>query len=142
MKITDYVIIALVVGMCFTSFGLIIGDLKEQYPDVSINDSGWEGKYNFTDEINDSAYVLQVQLQKIGDATNFWTTISAGALALPKVVISVADILLLSMQKGTIMFSGMLNSLSVPMFVQIVGVIIILITVIFAGVSFYHRAKA
>jgi len=128
--------------MCFTSFGLIIGDLGEQYPDVSINDSGWEGKYNFTDEINDSAYTLQVQLENIGDAEGFWQTFAEGALALPKVVISVGDILILSMQKGTTIFSGMLDSLSVPMFVQVVGIIIILITVIFAGVSFYHRAKA
>ena len=142
MKISDYIIIVLVIGMCFTAFGMIISDFETSYPDVEINRTSWEGKYNFADDINESAEGLKIDLEKIGDAEGFWTTISVGALAIPNVIISTISILLKSMGYGFVIFQGILDSLGVPQFVTTIGTIIIIILVLFAGISFYHRGKA
>ena len=143
MKISDYIIIVLLIGMSFTAFAMIITDFENQYPDVEINKTAWEGKYNFTERINTSASELKADIEKIGDdtATGGWQVFSA-IVAIPKAVLNVVGILFLSVGFGLNIFSGILDSVGVPPFVTVVGTVIIIIVVLFAAISFYHRAKA
>ena len=143
MKISENIIIVLLIGMSFTAFGMIITDFETQYPDVSINKTSWEGKYNYTERINNSATSLKEDIEKIGDdtATGGWQVFSA-IVAIPKAVFYVVSILFLSIGFGLNIFSGILNSLGVPLFIQVIGTLIIIILIIFAAISFQHRAKA
>ena len=143
MKISEYIIIVLIVGLCFTAFAMIITDFETQYPDVSINKTSWEGEYNYSDAINDSATDLKAEIDKIGDdtATGGWQVFSA-IVAIPKAVLNVAVIFFLSIGFGLSIFSSILNTIGVPPFVTAVGTVIIIIVVLFAAISFYHRSKA
>jgi len=142
MKISDYIIIVLIIGLCFTAFGSIINDFEISYPDVEINKTSWEGKYNFTDEIDNRSLSLKADLEDIINAGSGWKVFAEGALALPNAIVNVVSILFFSMGKGVLIFSGILSSFGVPSFVQGVGVVIMTILVIFEGISFYHRGKA
>ena len=143
MKISEYVIIVLLIGMSFTAFGSILLDLETQYPDVEINKTSWEGEYNYSDAINDSASELKADIEKIGDdtATGGWQVFSA-IVAIPKAVLNTVKILFFSIAFGMDIFSGILDTIGVPPFVTAVGTVIIIIVVLFAAISFYHRAKA
>ena len=141
MKISDYIIIVLLIGMSFTAFAMIITDFETQYPDVEINKTSWEGEYNYSDAINVSASSLKSDIDKIGDETGGWQVFSA-IVAIPKAVLNVVSILFLSIGFGLNIFSGILNSIGVPPFVSAVGTVIIIIVVLFAAISFYHRSKA
>ena len=141
MKISEYIIIVLIIGMSFTAFTMIINDLETQYPDVSINKTSWEGEYNYSDAINVSASSLKSDIDKIGDETGGWQVFSA-IVAIPKAVLNVVSILFLSIVFGLSIFSGILDTIGVPPFVTMVGTVIIIIVVLFAAISFYHRSKA
>lgn len=142
MKISEYIIIVLIIGMSFTAFGMILTDLETSYPDIEINKTVWEGKYNFTERINDSAFELKEKLDDIANPTG-WTDFALTTItAMPTVVANVALILLFSMGRGSDIFSGILSSLGVPPIIIGVGTVIIIILVLFAAISFYHRSKA
>jgi len=141
MKISEYIIIVLIIGMSFTAFGLIINDFETQYPDVNINKTSWEGKYNFTEQINEKALELKNDTESIIYEEGGWQVFSA-IVAIPKAVLNTVSILFLSMVFGLEIFSGILNSLGVPLFIQVIGTVIIIILIVFAAISFQHRAKA
>ena len=53
MKSSGYILIILMVGLCFAIVGSVVNDFETQYPDIEVNTS-WESDYDYTSEINDS----------------------------------------------------------------------------------------
>ena len=142
MKISGYVLILLMVGFCFALVGSVVNDLETQYPEVDIN-SSWEDQYNFADEINESASSLKEQFDIIGDEDVGWfSKIAAGIYAIPKAVIFIPSILFQIVSYGVEVTTSLGSQIGIPEFVLYMGGIAIIVIVIFAVTSFWHRSKA
>jgi len=142
MKISSYILIVLMVGLVFAIVGSIVSDFGTQYPDIIINKS-WEDQYNYADEINESVISLKEKFDIIGDEDVGWfSKLAAGITAIPIAIITVPVVLFKTVSYGITIITSLGTEIGVPAFVTYFAIIAILIIIVFALVSFWHRARA
>ena len=130
------------VGLIFAVVASILSDFETQYPDVMINKS-WEEKYDYVDEINESVISLKEKFDIIGDEDIGWfSKLAAGITAVPIAIVTVPVVLFKTVSYGIIIITSLGEEIGIPSFVIYFAVVAILIIIVFALVSFWHRARA
>jgi len=142
MKLSGYVLIVLMIGLCFAIVGSVIGEFKTSYPDVDVNTS-WSNKYNYADEISDSMSGLQEKFATISDPDAGWfAKVGAGIIAIPNVVIAIPTVLVKTISYITTIVSDVGAELKIPGFVIALGVTAMIVIIMFGLISFWHRSQA
>ncbi len=142
MKMSGYILLVLIVGLVFAVVASILSDFETQYPDVIINKS-WEEQYDYADEINESIISLKDKFDIIGDEDIGWfSKLAAGITAVPIAIVTVPVVLFKTISYGITIITSLGTEIGVPAFVTYFAVIAILIIIVFALVSFWHRGRA
>ena len=142
MRLSSYILVILAIGLVFATVGSVISDLKVQYPEVN-PDTSWENQYDYSEEINKSLEGLQIRFEIIGDEDKGWfSQIAAGITAVPLAIIFIPVIIFKTIVYAVKIFGSVATDIGIPQFVQFFGVVAILIVIIFALVSFWHRWRA
>ncbi len=142
MKISSYILIILMVGLIFSVVASIISDFETQYPEITINKS-WEEKYSYIDEINESVISLKEKFDIIGDEDIGWfSKLTAGITAIPIAIVTVPVVLFKTVSYGIIIITSLGEEIGIPAFVIYFAIVAIIIIIVFALVSFWHRARA
>lgn len=142
MKLSGYILIILMTGLCFAIVGSIVNDFAVYYPDVQINTS-WETKYNYANSINQSVSGVKERFDIIEDEDTGWfTKLTAGIEAVPLAIITVPRVMFETIATGFTIVSDLGKEIGIPPFVITITIIAIIIIVLFALVSFWHRSKA
>jgi hypothetical protein len=141
MKIVTIVLMVLFVSFIFTAVLLVMNDFQTQYPSVNINSSSWSGKYDYSKEINTSAGVIEEKAKAIGEIENGWLQILVGVTAIPLVALESVNIILLSMNKGIVIVSGVGGDLGIPPTIIAFGVIALIVVILFSIVKFWRKEE-
>ena len=142
MKLSGYILIILMTGLIFAVVGSVVNDFATYYPDVQINTS-WEDEYNFADTLNDSVSGIKEKFDTIEDEDAGWfSKIAAGITAVPLAIITVPRVIFETIGTGIAIISDLGAVIGIPQFVITISIIAIIIIVLFALVSFWHRSKA
>jgi len=142
MKLSEYIMIILVVGLCFGIVGSIVNDLETQYPDVDIN-SSWEDKYNYQSSVEDDTTLLQSMLEYMSNENTGWMLKAlVGVAAIPVAVYTAILTMITAMGYGIVIFSGVATDIGVPGFVISIGITALTVLIIWGLISWYRRSKA
>ena len=142
MRLSSYILVVLAIGLVFATVANIIHDLQIQYPEVEV-DTSWENEYDYTEELNESASGIKSRFDKIGDEDVGWfSQLTAGITAIPLAIIFIPVVIFKTMKFAVIIFSSVATDIGIPAFVQVFGVVAIIIVITFALLSFWHRWKA
>lgn len=140
MRISGYVMLVLMIGLIFTSVSLIVDDLSNHY-DTDANFS--EDGFIYGTETSSSMKGLQTSLETLGDEDQGWfSKLGAGITAIPYAVIaSVGEIF-----KSQGYLSSMITKTGSQLNLSpnVIGILItmLVISVIFAIITFLHRQRA
>jgi len=142
MKLSSYILIVLMIGLCFAIVGNVIGEFETSYPNIDVNTS-WSDDYNYADEISDSMRGLQSKFATISDPDAGWfSKVGAGIIAIPNVVIAIPTILVKTIGYITTIITDVGTELKIPGFVIALGITSMIVIIIFGLISFWHRSKA
>jgi len=142
MKLSGYILITVIIGLAFASVGMFVNDLSSSYPDVEI-DTSWETEYNYAQNINQSVSPLKEKFDTIenGDA-GWFSKVSAGITAVPFATITVPKIIFETMSFSGTIISQLGVAIGVPTWILTIATMCLIIIILFALVSFWHRSRA
>ena len=141
MKLSGYITIILMVGLCFAMVGSVVTDFETEYPEIDVN-SSWETKYNYADEINQSLSGLKEQFDIISDEDEGWfAKLTAGISAIPKAIIFVPSVLFGTIAYGLIILVDVGTEIGIPPFVSGFAIVAVILFIIFKLVAFWHRSN-
>ena len=138
MKLSGWITIILMVGLVFASIGSIVNDFETEYPEIDVNTS-WATDFNYVDEINESVAPLQEKLALITSEDEGWfTKISAGITAIPRVLVFVPSVIFTTMGYGLTIFTQVSSDMGVPSFVVLFATTAIIVIIIFKLISWFQ----
>lgn len=141
MKLSGYVTVILVVGLCFAIIGNVVNDFETEYSDVDVNTS-WETKYDYSSEINESLSGLKENFDIIADEDEGWfSKLTAGITAIPKIIIVVPAAMFTTISYGIIILVDVGATIGIPSFVMVFATITLFLLTIFKLVAFWHRSR-
>lgn len=137
MKVSSVITITLLVGLVFTIFVSIVGDMQGQYPN-NIENSSWAGYYdsNYTDAINESASNIKNRLEEIGDEDNWFIDVAQGAVAIPFVLFDVFVMIIASLT-NLLKITVRAGTDYVPAEVMIFGIVALLVAVVISLINWW-----
>lgn len=142
MKISLMITFIIIVGIVFLGFTTMSNDLNTQYTNgTEINTSLWSGKYNYTNQVNNSISPLVEDFNNIADENSGWfTRLGSGIVAIPHAVVGVASLALTSLGSLGGIVSNAGNAIGIPPAV-IYGFIVILTIMVLTGLlSFFQKS--
>jgi len=142
MKISGFILVVLMVGLGFGLVGSIVNDFETQYPNVSVGENF--SKYDYSEEINTETSLLQSAIEYMQDENAGWILKAlVGVLAVPVAIFTAIGTVLTSMKYGLIIFTDVASTIfKVPSFIISTVTVMIIVIVLFAILSWWHRSKA
>ena len=143
MDLKGLVLCVLLVGFVFVTVGFIVDDLKTEYPEVNVNTSSWEGRWDYMEDINTSVVVVQEKIMKMGDPEVGWfTRLAEGAISIPWAIITMmTQTLFLAIANGAVIVSEVGLTVGVPTVILAFGTVALIIVVVFKLIEFWRRYK-
>jgi hypothetical protein len=140
MKLSQFLIFVVAVAGMFFIFGLMSQEASVNYPDSNINDSEWLGKYDYSEQINESISPLQTAISNIGDDSKGWfSQVTSGIIAIPTAVIALPKLFFQTVANGGRIVAGTFTTLKTPTQLVAIVLIMIFIWVIFKLVEIYNK---
>jgi hypothetical protein len=140
MKLSQFLIFVVAVAGMFFIFGLMSQEASVNYPDSNINDSEWLGKYDYSEQINESISPLQTAISDIGDDSKGWfSQVTSGIIAIPTAVIALPKLFFQTVANGGRIVAGTFTTLKIPTQLVAIVLIMIFIWVIFKLVEIYNK---
>ena len=130
MKIITLIIfIVLIGGIVFYTFTSASQELNQQYNNsYPINTTLWEGKYNYTDQVNSSISPLITDFNNIQDEEKGWfTRITSGIIAVPHAVIAFASLAIVSVttMSNIITTGGTHLKIGLPIIIALITMLVV-----------------
>lgn len=139
MKFSTFISILLVVGVIFFIFDMMLMEGNNKFSS-GINDSDWQGKYDFAGQINSTINPLVEKFQVIQDPDQgFFSKIAAGLSAIPYAVIVFPQVIFGTLTMGGTITTGMLAALAIPAYIITVAIIGLLVWAMLKLVEIYQR---
>jgi hypothetical protein len=139
MRFSTLITMLLVTGVILFVAGMMIEEADMVY-NTDINTSKWEGKYDYATQVNSSINPLIDSFEKIQDEDIGWfTKLTAGISAVPKAVVLIPSLIFQSLRMGGNLITGVLTSLSIPLYIITVAIIMLLVWGVFKLVEFFQR---
>lgn len=140
MKLSTLIMILLAVTGYFVVFGLMSDEARNYYPDAQINDSAWNGQYNYTQNVSASIEPLEDAIKNLGDENTGWfSKIISGIAAIPYAVIAIPSLIFSALSTGTIMLGSFVYTLNVNPYILILASLMILVWIIIKLIEIYQR---
>jgi hypothetical protein len=140
MKLSQFLIFVVAVAGMFFIFGLMSQEASVNYPDSNINDSEWLGKYDYSEQINESISPLQTAISDIGDDSKGWfSQVTSGIIAIPTAVIALPTLFFQTVANGGRIVAGTFTTLKIPSQLVTIVLIMIFIWIIFKLVEIYNK---
>lgn len=140
MKLSTFIMMFLIIAGFMFVFGLMSSEAKTYYPNATINDSAWVGKYDFSEEINSSTAPLIESLEDIqNEETGWFSSVLSGIVAVPKAVIGLAKLFLGSFSHGSSIITGTLFTLGISATLVAIIIIMIIVWGIMKLIAIYQR---
>lgn len=139
MKISTFVIMLTFVGVIMFAMFQMVNEAEDNY-NIDINESDWEERYDFAEDINEEIQPIKDSIDTIQNQEAGWlervgsgfTGIIAAVTFLPSIL---WDILTLSTGLAT----GLGLALAIPAYIITVAIIMLSIWAIFKLIEFYQR---
>jgi len=143
MKLSGYILIILMIGLCFAIVGSIVSDFETQYPEVDVN-SSWQDEYNYQETIGQNNTLLQRAVTKMSDEDTGWILKALiGVAAIPIAMITAIGILFSSMGRGINLLTDVSNEIGVPSFVIPFAITALTIIIVWGIISWWRsKGKA
>jgi len=125
MRITDVVMVVMVIGLVFTIFALTIQDVKELYPEQNMT-GNISAEYEFSESINSSVAPLKEKMANIESSDKGWKIFVAVA-AIPTFITSFFSIIFNVFAFVTTLIVGFAKELKIPLAVS--GIVIAMVSV-------------
>lgn len=139
MKISTFISILLIVGVVIFIFGMMVQEGEEKY-DTDINKSAWQGKYDYTEQINKSITPIMTSFENIQDEDVGWfTKLTAGISAIPKAIMLVPSLLFSSFSLGTNLMTGIFTSIKLPAYLISVAIVMLVVWGLFKLIEVFNR---
>jgi len=140
MKLSQFLIFVVAVAGMFFIFGLMSQEASVDYPDSNINDSEWLGKYDYSEQINESITPLQTAVSNIGDDNKGWfSQVTSGIIAIPTAIIALPTLFFQTVANGGRIVAGTFTTLKIPSQLVTIVLIMIFIWIIFKLVEIYNK---
>lgn len=141
MKISTFFFALLMVAAIFFIYAEIVRESNEQFPlDSKLNSSEWEDKYDYVEDINQTAYPLEKKLKVIQDDEAGWfSKLTAGITAVPYVLMLVPQATLGATVFGGKMITDIFTVWNLPKILIVIALLALLIWAIFKLVSFWNK---
>jgi hypothetical protein len=122
-------------------YGSVISDFEQANPDVKVNKSSWEGKFDYTERIAGNNSLIAKEIKTMSDPDTGWFTKTiAGLMMIPTFIVSAAIFAVLSIASLHSITSVMLGEiLKIPSGIISIILIGIEIGVIFGIISVMQR---
>lgn len=142
MKISDFISMMVMVSAIFFIFASMIQESNDQYPDVNINSSEWEERYDYIEDINGTVSPIEEKLKVIQDENQgFFTKLAAGITAIPYAVIVVPQAAFGALAIASNMIVDFFAVFNLPSYIVTAALLILLIWGIFKLVEFFQRSS-
>jgi len=142
MKLSEYIIIILVIALCFGVVGSVVNDLETEYPDTDINTS-WQNEYNYGGAVTNDTTLLQSMIQAMSDEETGWFLKALiGVAAIPVAVYTAIITMFYTMGYGVIILSSIATEIGLPQFVISLGITGLTVLIVWGLLSWYRRSKA
>ena len=139
MKISTLISVMVMVSAIFFIFSSMVQESNEQYPEVNINSSDWEDRYDYVEDINSSVYPIEEKLKVIQDENaGFFTKIGAGITALPYAIIVVPHATFNSISIASKMIIDFFMVFGLPSYIITIALLLLLVWAIFKLVEFFQ----
>lgn len=144
MKATSILFLVVFIAAFVGVMASFANDLNAQYPEEhQINTSKYEGKYDYSENINDSVGKLKSNFDTITDTDKSWfTRIGAGIVAIPYAVILFPLTIFDGFASFGNILTGMTQALGVPPFLISAGLLILVIFAVIKLLEFFQRSPA
>lgn len=141
MKISVFISIMVMVGAIFFIFSSMVQEANDQYPEVNINSSEWEERYDYVDEINGTISPIEEKLKVIQDENQgFFTKIAAGITAIPYAVIVVPQATFGALSIAANIIVDFFAVFNLPKYIVIIALLLLILWGIFKLVEFFQRS--
>jgi len=112
MGVKSYVVGILLVILVITTFGLLIQDLDDQNPTITVDQSNLSINNSWSQQIESSSQSIQSDFETIGDNKGLWFL--DAAIAIPKVIVSVIILIFTSIGFGITFIAQALSVIGIP----------------------------
>ena len=139
MKISTFTTILLVIGILLFVTMQMINESETNY-DIEVNKTGWEGQYDFAQDINGTIAPIQKSIEDISNEEIGWlekvgsgfTGIIAAVTLIPKMLFSLIKL-------GNNLIVGLGTVFGIPASMTQVFLIMLYVWVIYQAVAFFQR---
>ena len=139
MKISVFVVVLLMVGVVLFVMVQMVKEAEELY-DIEINKTGWEGKYDFASDINDSIQPIKESIDDIADEEKGWLEkVGAGFTGIIAAVTFLPTLVWNTGKLGGELITGLGGSLGIPGYLILVFIIMLTAWGIFKLIEFLQR---
>lgn len=139
MKISTWIIALLFVGVIFFAFAMMMNEGATKY-DVDVNNSVWEGKYDYASDINDSVGDLIGSVNDItSEETGWLEKVGQGFTGIISAVTLLPAMVWKSFSMTGELFTEGFSAINVPAYIITVAIIAMMIWGVFKLVEFFQR---
>lgn len=133
MNTTTVLEFIVMIGLVFFLIGLFVSNINNSYQTVNdneINQSLWQGKYDYNEEVNQSLGNVKEKFDKITDSeTGFFTKLTAG-ISIPFAVLMLPALIFDSLKNLTSFAVDALAILGIPPYIMVIVSILFMIWII------------
>ncbi len=139
MKISTLFSILLITGMIIFVMSQMVSEADENYS-VDINQSEWQGKYDFAQEVNESVNPVIVSINTITNQEAGWLEkVGAGFTGIVSAVTLLPTLVWEGGKMGGTLITGLANSFGIPSYITLVFLIMLIVWGIFELIQFFQR---
>jgi hypothetical protein len=139
MKISTFIYILLFVGIIFFVMASMVSESNDKYG-TGINTSLWEGKYDYSESINNNMTGFITSLDDIANPDKGWLAkIGAGFTGIISAVMLLPRLMWSSFTMSGGLINGVGTSIGLPAYIISIFIIALIIWGIFSLIAFYQR---
>jgi len=140
MKIGTTFLILLVIAFGTVAVTYLVNDVNTYYPsEENISTDSFYGRYDYTEELNESASKLKDKLQEIGEEESGWKQFFGTLYVIPLAIITVVKQMILSIPYINSVFIDVTNDLGIPGEIVAISILAIMVSIIIMLIKFWHR---
>jgi hypothetical protein len=148
MKMKTILMCVLAFTLVFTLFGSLMNDMQQQYPEEAIDSTYWDkygenGSLNFASQIQSRGSLLAGSLKTLSSGETAWySKIALGIMAIPYAVLDAIIYTIDGMDYANALLTEVMEDIGVPPAVVYIFYVGLIITIVFAIISFLQRHPA
>ena len=139
MKISTFTTILLIIGILLFVTIQMINESETNY-DIEVNKTGWEGQYDFANDINNSIAPLQKSIENIANEETGWLEkVGSGFTGIISAVTLIPKLLFSLIKLGNNLIVGLGIAFGIAGEITQVFLIMLYVWIIYKAIEFFQR---